>query len=163
MFCIYPFYYENGYYNMGTAKCRFFLSVSVIAFLAVLVTWIADMIRQKKRINKILHWKKSSITEKLLYAYIIIVLLSFVFSNFKQNVLWGATDWYIGTIPLLLMSSLACFVMHMWERQEWLKYGCLLVPGIVFLLGICNRFSFEQAFLFDQFPTNCSYCLLILF
>lgn len=127
---------------MGTAKCRFFLSVSVIAFLAVLVTWIADMIRQKKRINKILHWKKSSITEKLLYAYIIIVLLSFVFSNFKQNVLWGATDWYIGTIPLLLMSSLACFVMHMWERQEWLKYGCLLVPGIVFLLGICNRFSF---------------------
>lgn len=142
MFCIYPFYYENGYYNMGTAKCKFFLSVSVITFFVVSVAAIIDWIRYKKRSSAVFRLKKISITEKLLYVYMVIILLSYVFSDFKQNVLWGATDWYIGTIPLLLMSFLACFTTHVWEEWVWLKYGCLLVSGIVFLLGICNRFSF---------------------
>lgn len=142
MFCIYPFYYENGYYNMGTAKCRFFLSVSVIAFLAILLTSVVDMIMQKKSINITNGWKKISVTEKILYAYMAIVILSFIFSDFKQSVLWGATDWYIGTIPLLLMAFLACSIMHGWEKQEWLIYACLMISAVVFFLGICNRFSF---------------------
>lgn len=141
MFCIYPFYYENGYYNIGTAKCRFFLLMSVITFSAISVAAIIDLIIYKRRSSAVFHPKKISITEKLLYVYMVIILLSYVFSDFRQNVLWGATDWYIGTIPLLLMSSLACFTMHVWEKQEWMKYACLLVSGIVFLLGICNRFS----------------------
>lgn len=142
IFCIYPFYYENGYYNMGTAKCRFYLTMSVIAVLTLLVAIVIDLIMQKKENNVVYELKKISITEKLLYVYVAIILLSYVFSNFKENVLWGATDWYIGTIPLLLMASLACFSMHMWKEQKWLKYGCLMVSGVVFLLGICNRFSF---------------------
>lgn len=142
MFCVYPFYYENGYYNMGTAKCRFFLGLSAIGFFVISVTAVIDLIIQKRRNNVVFHSKKISITEKLLYVYMANILVSYVFSDFKQNVLWGATDWYIGTIPLLLMASLGCFSIYMWQEQEWLKYGCLLVSGIVFLLGICNRFSF---------------------
>lgn len=142
MFCVYPFYFENGYYNMGTAKCRFFFGVSVIAYAVILVAAILDVIKQKKRVHAIFCLKKSSVTEKLLYAYMVSVLLSYSFSDFKQDVLWGATDWYIGTIPLLLMASLSLFLMHMWEDEKWLKSGFLIVSLVVFLLGICNRFSF---------------------
>lgn len=142
MFCIYPFYYENGYYNMATAKCRFFLVLSVIAFFVILLTSLIDTIRWGKGTGIAFDWEKISITEKILYVYMVMVVLSFIFSNFKQSVLWGATDWYIGTIPLLLMTFLSCYIMHMWEEQKWLKYGWLIVSGIVFLLGICNRFSF---------------------
>ena len=142
MLCIYPFYYENGYYNMGTAKCRFFLSMSVIAFFAMVITLIVDLIMQKKGINLGSIWKKSSVTEKFLFAYIIMILLSHIFSDFKQDVLWGAADWYMGTIPLLLMAFFSFFLMHIWEEEKWLKTGFLIVSSVVFLLGICNRFSF---------------------
>ena len=58
IFCIYPFYYENGYYNMGTAKCRFYLTMSVIAVLTLLVAIVIDLIMQKKENNVVYELKK---------------------------------------------------------------------------------------------------------
>lgn len=141
MFCIYPLYYENGYYDMGTAKSGFFLSVSVIAFFVLIATTILDIVIQKKSTFGKKERKKISITEKLLYAYMGSILLSYIFSDFKENVLWGATDWYMGTIPLLLMTFFSVFLIQMWEEQKWLNAGFLTVSSLVFLLGICNRFS----------------------
>lgn len=141
IFCIYPLYYEDGYYNMATAKCRFFLGVSVIVFLVLSFTAIIDSMIQRKSIHTVVERQKISVTEKLLYMYIIMVLLSFFFSAFKKNVLWGATDWYIGTVPLLLMTFYALFLMHVWREQKWIRRIFLAVSAAVFLLGICNRFS----------------------
>ena len=142
IFCIYPLYFENGYYNMGTAKCRFFLSVSEIAFFVLFATAILDIVVQKKSTCVVKERKKLSVTEKWLYLYMGCVLLSHIFSDFKQDVLWGAADWYMGTIPLLLMAFFSFFLMHIWEEEKWLKTGFLIVSSVVFLLGICNRFSF---------------------
>ena len=89
MFCVYPLYYENGYYNMATAKCRFFLGLSIIAFLVILMTMVLEQVMQKKRVCIAVDWKRISITEKLLYTYILMLLLSFAFSEFKEKVLWG--------------------------------------------------------------------------
>lgn len=141
MFCVYPLYYENGYYNMATAKCRFFLGLSIIAFLVILMTIVLEQVMQKKRVYIAIDWKRISITEKLLYAYILMLLLSFAFSDFKKNVLWGATDWYMGTIPLLLMTFFSLFLMYFWREEKWLIIEFLVVSALVFLLGICNRFS----------------------
>ena len=141
MFCIYPLYYDDGYYNIGTAKCKFFLSLSIMGFLSILSATVIEMIIEKKRNHMVNSWKKISITEKLIYVYGIIILLSFIFSEFKKNILWGATDWYIGTVPLLLMVFFALCLAHTWEHQHWLMMGFLIVSAIVFLLGICNRFS----------------------
>lgn len=142
IFCIYPLYFENGYYNMGDAKCRFFFGTSVIAFFTIFVTNVLDMVLQKKRIGEMTSFQKGSITEKLLCVYIVSVFLSYIFSDFKKDVLWGAEGWYLGTIPLLLMAVLSFFLMYRWEKQEWLKAGFLIVSSVVFILGICNRFSF---------------------
>ena len=35
LFCIYPFYLENGYFNIGEAKMHFFFRVSLAAFLVL--------------------------------------------------------------------------------------------------------------------------------
>ena len=142
MFCICPLYFEDGYYNMATAKCRFFLGLSVITVVAILIITIIECVVQKKSIFTELDWKRRSITEKLLYVYVIVVLLSFVFSDYKDSVLWGATDWYIGTIPLLLMAFFALVLMRAWKMQRWVLTEFLVISALVFLLGICNRFSF---------------------
>lgn len=152
MFCIYPFYYENGYYNMGTAKCRFFLRVSVIAFFVLIITFIWDFIKQKIDCDIIFKTRNISITEKLLYAYMASVLVSYIFSDFKENVLWGVADWCMGTIPFLLISLLSVFIMHMWGEQDWLKVGILVVSAAVFVLGICHRFSFYPILLEPKLP-----------
>ena len=141
MFCVYPLYYEDGYYNMATAKCRFFLGLSIIAFLVILMTMVLEQAMQKKRVHIAIAWKSISITEKLLYAYILMLLLSFACSDFKKNVLWGATDWYMGTIPLLLMVFFSLLLMYFWQEEKWLMIEFLVVSALVFLLGICNRFS----------------------
>lgn len=141
IFCIYPLYFEDGYYNMATAKCRFFLGLSVAAFIAILIAVVIEFIIQKKGNPIRIDWKRISVTEKLLYVYIIMVLLAFVLSDFKKNVLWGATDWYMGTIPLLFMTFFAVVLIHTWQQKKWLMTVFLTVSAIVFLLGICNRFS----------------------
>ena len=41
MFCIYPLYYENGYYDIGTVKCKVFLVVSVVLFSRTLCAFRA--------------------------------------------------------------------------------------------------------------------------
>ena len=141
IFCIYPLYYEDGYYNMGTAKCRFFLGTSVIFFFVILVAVALDMVRWKKREDIVFELKGLSVTEKLLFVYMGCVLLAYIISDFKQDVLWGAADWYMGTVPLLLMAFFAFFLMHIWEEEKWLSTIFLIISSEVFLLGICNRFS----------------------
>ena len=84
IFCIYPLYYEDGYYNMGTAKCRFFLGTSVIFFFVILVAVALDMVRWKKREDIVFELKGLSVTEKLLFVYMGCVLLAYIFSDFKQ-------------------------------------------------------------------------------
>lgn len=152
MFCVHPLYYENGYYNMATAKCRFFLGLSIIAFLVILMTMVLEQAMQKKRVCIAVDWKRVSLTEKLLYAYILMLLLSFAFSEFKEKVLWGATDWYMGTIPLLLMTFFSLLLMYFWREEKWLMIEFLVVSALVFLLGICNRFSIYPIFIEPQNP-----------
>lgn len=153
MFCIYPFYYENGYYNIGIAKNNFFCVVSIITFLVMLAATVIYIKEQRKRNKPFIEWKSISITEKLLFAYMAVILISFLFSSYKEDVLWGAEGWYLGTIPLLLMVSFAFFFTHMWKEQKWVLYGSIIVSGIVFFLGICNRFSFYPVPIEPPYPT----------
>lgn len=142
MFCIYPFYFENGYYNIGIAKNNFFTVVSVITVIVIMIAIAVYFYDLKKRNRSFIDKKDISITQKLLLAYMAVVVFSFLFSSYKDIVLWGADGWYIGTIPLLIMGVSTLFLTHFWKEQKWVLYGGIIASGIVFLLGICNRFSF---------------------
>lgn len=142
VYCVYPLYVDDGYYNIGLAKIKFLYTLSILTFFAVLLIKIMQLIRNNKNGLALYHWNKISITEKLLYAYMTIITVSYLTSPFKKDILWGSEDWYLGTIPLLLMSSFIIFLIHDWKEQKWVGYGCLIISGLVFSLGICHRFSF---------------------
>lgn len=142
MFCIYPFYFENGYYNIGIAKNNFFCVVSIITVIIMMIATGVYFYDLKKRGRSFIDKKDISITQKMLLAYMAVVILSFLFSSYKDIVLWGADGWYMGTIPLLIMGVTVLFLTHLWKEQKWVLYGGIIASGIVFLLGICNRFSF---------------------
>ena len=142
IFCIYPLYVDDGYYNIGIAKIEFLYSISAITFFLLLITKILQVIKNPQKTLKSYNWNQISITERLLYTYMLIIIVSYLISPFKANILWGSDGWYLGTIPLLLMCSLVIFLIHNWKEPRFIGYGALIVSGFVFILGICHRFSF---------------------
>lgn len=153
MFFIYPFYLENGYYNIGIAKNHFLVVVSVISFLAATIAvgfYLWDLKKRKRTF-----WDKNSIsvTQKFLMAYMAVILLAFVFSPVKEDTLWGAAGWHLGTIPLFMLGGFVFMLSHFWKEQKWIISGSMIVSGIVFFLGICNRFSFYPIYIDPPYPT----------
>ena len=147
MFCIYPFYIENGYVNIGTAKVRFFLLVSLasIGILSLIFMWYAFSNWQEKRRQRrayLIDWEKVSATDLLVLLFATEVFLSYVFTDYKEEALWGTEGWRIGCITLFLLCGLYYLISRLWEKNAVVFYGMIVASAIVFILGICNRFSF---------------------
>lgn len=142
MVCIYPLYFENGYYNIGVAKNNFFIVVSTLMMAFLLIVWGIDRLVFTKQNRMLIDLKKISVTERFIYIYMLAIVLSFLFSEYKNDVFWGSKGWYLGTFPLLLLSGFVIFLIHMWKDSMWILYSCLISSGIVFFLGVCNRFSY---------------------
>lgn len=147
MFCIYPFYMERGYENIGEAKNHFFLYVSAAAFAILcsctflkLLKALWDVRLQKKAY--LIDWDEISAMDLLVLLYATFVFLSYVFSEYRDEALWGTEGWYMGLLPQLLLCGLYFLISRMWSGDT--RIFCLLMAAsaLVFLLGICNRFSF---------------------
>ena len=147
MFCIYPFYIEKGYENIGEAKNRFFLSVSIAAFAILgtcaflyLLKALLDIRLQKRAY--LIDWDEVSSMDLLVLMYATSVFLSYVFSKYKEEALWGTEGWYMGLLPLILLCGLYFLISRMWNGGIRIFYLLIVSSALVFLLGICNRFSF---------------------
>jgi len=138
MLCVYPLYVENGFYSIGIVKNKFFLVVTISFVVCMLIKIGIDWLSDNYRFNK----KEISSTDKWIFGFMAAVLVSFLFSGYKDMTLWGENGWYMGCIPFLIMGFSALFVAKFWNGKEWLLYGNMIVSGITFLLCICNRFSF---------------------
>lgn len=147
MFCVYPFYMENGYVNIGEAKNRFFLLVSMASFallFAIFFLQLAGMIKEKKEagLAYLIDWEKVSATDLLMLVYATAIFLSYAFSEYKKEALWGTEGWYMGCVPILLLCGLYFLISRMWMGERVVFYGILVASAVVCFLGICNRFSF---------------------
>ena len=144
VFCVLPFYLENHHYDVGEAKSRFLYGVSIVVAIIVLgwgiiLLFLHHKEFDKNKIKKI--FNSISITEKFLILYILFVVVSYVFSNYKEETLWGIYNWRFGFLPLTLISVMTLLIIHLWRGNCWIIAAIGSVSSIVFLLGVCNRFS----------------------
>lgn len=144
VFCVLPFYLENHHYNVGEAKSHFLYVVSVGVASLILIWGLCLLFLHyreldKRKVKKI--WNNISITEKFLALYTILVFVSFAFSKYKAEILWGIYNWRVGCVPLLLISLMTILIIHLWSGSRWIVAAIGSVSAIVFLLGVCNRFS----------------------
>lgn len=148
MFTIYPFYVEKGYLNIGEAKFRFFKYVSLAAFFILLIIALLCGMKRLKgylrgEITYLINWERISAGDLFILLYATAVFLSFTFSDYKKEALWGAEGWYIGCVPLILLCGLYFLVSRLWNGNfRIIGSGLIAASSLVFLLGICNRFSF---------------------
>lgn len=152
MLWIYPLYFENKYFNMGEAKWHFFKWITLIYFFLMVIVFICfqtGLFRQKRLFDFWIN-EKFSLTDKFVFSYAIICLISFILSPFKERTLWGMNGWYMGLISQLLF----CFIYYFMSRYlKWGKnlfIGSLAVSFIVFLLGILNRFMIDPLGMYEK-------------
>lgn len=149
IFCVYPFYMKDGYVDIGEGKYEFFLycSLGVLLILAVLMLLFFVQITGKHLRNKqmlFMDWEKVSLsfTDVFVCLYLAVVSSSAVFSDFRQEAIWGVKGWHIGLVLWAVLCGLYFFISRLWQKEGRVWIVAAVASAVVFLLGILDSFSF---------------------
>ncbi len=158
---IYPFYYEDKYYNMGDAKWNFYkvitfyvrignvllpgVLVLVLIFAVCYLAWLWGRGELQAQIS----WSKLSVLDKWILAYMIVVTISMILTPHKEHVLWGFSGWYMGYLTQLSFFFLYVLVSRFWSGSRLLVILSMAAAGIVFFLAALNRFYIDPLNIHD--------------
>ncbi|MBR5316285.1 MAG: O-antigen ligase family protein [Lachnospiraceae bacterium] len=189
LFCmlgIFPLYYKEKFYGIGTAKFEFFWQISlyfigislVFAVIKIFLQKVTQNAFYKKKIDnnfKIKEKEEPNVLLKCLdnlssldyavFIYTICVLLSYVFSNFKEFAWKGAAGWNMGLCSQMIFVALYFILSRQRElfakmqtykganRYQDLALLILIVhliaSALAFLLGILHRFEIDPLGMYE--------------
>lgn len=152
MVVIYPLYAPGGYVRIGEVKYFFFRNVTLV-MLAVVgsVIVLAALVRRDQEWI-VRQYRRMSVTDWFAYGYCLVVMVSYLCSDYKKDALWGAEGWYMGVMSQLMFVLLYFFFSRFFCCGRWLGLW-LFISAIVFLLGICNRYSIYPVVMEGQTET----------
>lgn len=134
MLGIYPFFMRTGYVGLSDAKYSFFMICSLVAIVLFFFTGFPRLI--------------SSITDKsfnavhaAVFVFAVVSILSFSFSGYKDTALFGANEWYMGLVTILVLCAMVYLISILWKPNMIIVYGAVAVSAVVYILGIFDRFS----------------------
>ena len=160
MLTIYPFYFRNKYYDIGNAKWQFFsfLTVGAGAIMsAVLFFLIIEELRYNEVKNAIRNIRLS-IVDRFVFAYAVAVLISALFSPYKEQIIWGYDGWYMGLVSQICFVVIYFFVSRYWRWERSTVICCLAAAFLVFLLAVLMRFRIDPLALYkgldEQYIVN---------
>ena len=146
MFGYFPLYYRKGYAGMGDGKYHVFLYSSIVCFGCLLVlffiNYLISLFRNKEKIfsGKRLNLSRLDMT---VIVYFGIVMISFLFSDFKQEALTGADGWCMGLLTQIIFFLSYFFVSREFKWNKHIITILLSSGSLVFLLGILHRFYID--------------------
>lgn len=148
IFCVYPFYMPQGYVDIGEHKHKFLIYSSIgglgILFTLGMIQAIVGLWhRYREKEAYLVKWDqiRISVTDLLVALYGIEITISYILSDYKQEALWGTEGWHIGLILQLTLCGLYFAISRNWKENSWIWYETMAASGIVFALGIMDRFS----------------------
>ncbi len=156
MMVIYPLYYEDKYYNMGEAKWNFFRNVSYyitgpggfpiptfLVLLLIFFIWYQVDLSKQKKLKEFWSWKKASVIDRFVFVYLIVCLVSYILSPYKDYTLWGYEGWYMGLIAQAAFVALYLFMSRFWRWDDIMMIIYLGASALVFLFGVLHRFLID--------------------
>lgn len=143
--------YNKGYARIGTEKETFFLKTMTYGaktLLPVFLLWLLFRLVtavQKKELPKFTEWpaglwKNLSVTDRFAVFYGIAVLVSYLFTNYREEALWGTASWRMGMWTQLGAVIVYFMISRMWQWKSWILALILPVSAVVFSLGYVNKF-----------------------
>lgn len=162
MTVVYPLYAPGGYLRIGEVKYLFFRNVTLVMLAAVGGIVILTAAAHRNREWILTHYRRMSVTDWFAYGYCLAVMLSYLCSPYKENALWGAEGWYMGVMSQIAFVLIYFFFSRYFCRDNaalcatktgeegvqskdvcvgrWLAVW-LAASAVVFVLGVCNRYS----------------------
>ncbi|MBD5503640.1 MAG: O-antigen ligase family protein [Lachnospiraceae bacterium] len=141
MVLIYPFYAPGGYTLIGDVKYEFFRNISLTTIAVMAVVIVAAVLCRRDGHWLVKHYQTMSVTDWFAYGYFVAVMLSYLGSAYKEDALWGVEGWYMGTVTQMIFVLLYFFFSrYFYHSRGWIEVW-LAASAVVFLLGICNRYS----------------------
>ena len=144
--------YNRGYAQIGTDKENFFIKTMTYAgkcLLPVFVLWLILRLivaKQKQELPEFRTipksiWQALNTTDKFAALYGIAVVMSYVFTRYREEALWGTASWRMGMWTQLGVVIVYFMISRMWQRNDWIVILTLPVSTIVFFLGYMNKFG----------------------
>ena len=189
MIVVLPFYFTDGYAQIGTDKYEFFYKstcgvgiVFAIFLVIYLVVWVCIRKRDGAtgwiKAEGLARLKNLSMTDWFVLGYGVVVLLSYLFSDYKTgtdfgNAFVGVERWYLGLRTQLLLVGVYFAVSRFWKKNKWIPALWVPVTLVIFVLGYLNRFEvhlFEMKNTTTEFISTignmnwyCGYIVIIFF
>lgn len=158
MMAVMPFYFEDGYVHIATDKaflCRRINRVAFQILIPALAVYfgssLAALLQEKKgELAKAVWlgqlremWERVTLTDRFMGLYGIVLVVSYLCSDYKETALWGAGNgWYMGFVPQLMLVGAYFFIAKLWRPRKSFFYLLFAASAAVFLLGYLNRFGF---------------------
>ncbi len=147
MLGVFPLFFKHQYASMGDFK-YFTFAYTTIVFLLVLFVLIFLRFLMKLKKDGLAKWKSMihlelSMLDKGVLLYFICTTISFLFSPFKEDVLWGAAGWNMGYISQILFVMLYYFISRRWRWKQGILWILLTSSSIVFLAAVLHRFDVD--------------------
>ncbi len=136
LFVVYPFYMKEGYVEIGKAKYSFWIRISLSAAAVLLLFFVIQMIRELKK--RSLHLQATDIS---ILVFAGTLFLTFLLAVDRKEALFGTEGWNMGFALYGVLCLLYLMIRLLWKPDKWILYLALFASGVVFLLGILDRFS----------------------
>lgn len=154
MIAVLPFYFTDGYAQIGTDKYNFFYKGTWMVGILFLLFWVLYLAMKAAILNREGSIKeelkrlpeKLSLTDWFVLAYGVAVTLSYIFSDYKAgtdfgNPFVGVNHWNMGLRTQLLLVIIYFAVSRFWQKNKWVPALWIPVSFVVFMLGYLNRFE----------------------
>lgn len=143
---IYPFYMQDGYREIGTVKYFFFRKISllvmgIMAPVVIIIFLCSRKAQGNKKKQTSVHCRRPSVTDLFAYGYLLIILISYLLTDFRDEAFWGTEGWYMGLVSQLIFVFIYFMYSGYFRWDNDMLYAVLGSSGLVLLLGILNRYS----------------------
>lgn len=152
MVVVYPLYVKGGYLEIGDVKYFFFRNISLVSMGVMLLVVVCFVFLRGEAWSIADHYRNLSVTDWFVYGYLVAVLLSYLFTAFRQEAFWGAAGWNMGLVSQVLFVAFYFLFSRYFKWDRKFLYAMLFSSGLVFLLGILNRYSVYPISMLGQTP-----------
>ncbi|MCR4895984.1 MAG: O-antigen ligase family protein [Lachnospiraceae bacterium] len=132
-------YLTDGYGYAGSDKAEFYTRATLVFFAGMVFPfawWLMHVtgrtVRQKYDIT---------VAEAAAVVWTLALLLSYLFSDYRDVALWGTRGWFMGLLPELMGVAVFFLFDRVWKGPEWAPLLALAGLAVNAVMGIADRFG----------------------
>ena len=147
MLGVFPLLYKYQYASMGDFKYFTFANTTIVFVLVLFLLIFAGFLLKLKK-EGFAKWKANlhldlTLLDKAVLLYFACTTMSFLFSSFKEELLWGAEGWNMGYISQVLFVLLYYLISRRWKWKRWILWVLLASSAVVFIAAVLHRFDVD--------------------